>query len=81
VDGGLHEEKKMRKKRYSKLVRQGEFVDEVDLELIETDEWWSPYVSLDDAYKLDDVREALRSGDLQHASRLARVYKLTPLAV
>jgi hypothetical protein len=81
VDGGFHEEKKMRTKRYSKLVQEGEFVAEVDLELIEADEGWSPYVSLDDAYKLDDVREALRQGDLLRASRLARVYKLTPVAV
>jgi hypothetical protein len=71
----------MRKKHYSKLVQQGEFVAEVDVELIETDEGWSPYLSLDDAYKLDDVREALRRGDLQYASRLGRVYKLTPVAV
>jgi hypothetical protein len=73
--------KKMRRKRYSKLVQEGEFVAEVDLELIEADEGWSPYLSLDDAYKLDDVREALRRGDLLRASRLARVYKLTPVAV
>jgi len=46
-----------------------------------TDEGWSPYLSLDDALKLDDVRNALRRGDLQTASRLAHVFTLTPLAL
>jgi len=41
----------------------------------------SPYLSLDDAYKLDDVRYALRKGDLKTASRLARIFTLTPVAV
>ena len=48
--------------------------------LIEADGGWAPYLSLDDAYRLDDVREALRSGDLQRASRLAsRIYRLMPV--
>ena len=41
---------------------------------------WSPYLSLEDAYKLDDVRQALRQGNLKAAARLARVFKLTPVA-
>ena len=36
--------------------------------------------SLEDAQKLDQVREALRAGDLKTAARLARVYQLTPIA-
>jgi hypothetical protein len=63
-----------------KLVREGDYVAEVDVELVETDTGWSPYLSLDDAYRLDDVREALRRGDLKAASRLARVYTLTPVS-
>jgi len=35
---------------------------------------------VEDAYKLDDVREALRKGDLKAASRLAKIYTLTPLS-
>ncbi len=71
----------MRKKRYSKLVQEGGYVAAVELDLIESEEGWSPYVSLDDAYKLDDVRDALRNGDLRRAARNARLYKLTPIAV
>ncbi len=69
----------MRKKSHTKLTHEGQYVAEVDIELIDTDEEWSPYLSLDDAQKLDDVRDALRKGDLKAASRLARVYTLTPV--
>ena len=54
---------------------------EVDIELIDGNDGWSPYLSLDDAYKLDDVRLALKKGDLKTASRLSRVFHLVPVAV
>ena len=71
----------MSTRQYTKLVHEGEYVAEVDVELIETDSGWSPYLSLDDAFKLDDVREALRRGDVRAASRGARLFTLTPVAV
>jgi len=63
----------MRNKRHTKLVHEGQYVAEVEVELLETDEGWSPYLSLEDAYKLDDVRAALRRGDLKSAARLSRI--------
>lgn len=71
----------MNKRSRTKLVQEGQFVAEVDIELLDSDEGWSPFLSLDDAYKLDDVRMALKKGDLKAASRLARVYNLVPVAV
>lgn len=71
----------MNKRRHTKLVREGQYAAEVEVELIETRDDWSPSLSLDDAYKLDDVREALRRGDIRAASRLARVFSLTPISV
>jgi len=71
----------MKKRMYTKFVHEGKYVAEVDIELIDTLEGWSPYLALEDAYKLDDVREALRKGDLDNASRLARIYTLTPVTV
>jgi len=71
----------MAKKHQVKLVHEGEFVAQVDVELIYTDEGWSPYLSLDDAQKLDEVRAALRRGDLETAAQSARIYKLTPIAI
>jgi hypothetical protein len=70
----------MKKRHRTKLVHEEGYVAEVDVELIESDESWSPYLSLEDAYKLDDVREALRRGDLQTATKLAKVFKLTPVS-
>ena len=71
----------MRKRHQKKLVHEGQYVAEVDVELIDTGDGWSPYLSLEDAYKLDDVRGALRRGDVRSAARLARVFTLTPVAV
>jgi hypothetical protein len=70
----------LNKKHHTKLVHEGEYVAEVDVELIYTGVGWSPYLSLGDAQKLDDVREALRKGDLKHATEHARVYSLTPVS-
>ena len=62
------------------LVREGEFAAEVSVRLIEGADAWSPYLSVDDACRLDDVRDALRTGDMQRASHIAtRVYRLTPV--
>jgi hypothetical protein len=69
----------MNARRHIKFVREGSYAAEVDVELIEEDSGWSPYLSLGDARKLDDVREALRRGNLEAASRLARVFSLTPV--
>ena len=67
----------MSKKQYTKIVHEGNYVAEVDVDLIYTDEGWSPYLSMEDAYKLDDVREALKQDDLKSASKFGRIYKLT----
>ena len=69
----------MRKRHHKKLIHEGRYGAEVDIELIDTDEGWSPYLSLDDAQKLDDVRDALRRGNIEAASRLARVFTLAPV--
>ena len=70
----------MQTRKHRKLVHEGKYVAEVEVELVSTDEGWSPYISLDDALKLDEVREALRRGDIASAKKLAKVYKLSPVA-
>lgn len=64
----------------TKLIHEGRYVAEVPVTLIEADNGWPPYLSLEDAYKLDEVREALRGGDTKAASRLAQVYELVPVS-
>ncbi len=71
----------MSKRKRIKLVQEGKYVAEVSVEVEYDDSGWSPYLALDDAYKLDEVRDALRAGDLEAASKLASVYTLTPVAV
>lgn len=67
-------------RKHVKLVREGDFVAEVEVELIQTDQPWAPYLSLADAGKLDEVRVALKQGDVASAAKLARVYRLTPVS-
>ncbi len=71
----------MSKKKWTKFVHEGNYVAEVDVELLDNPEGWSPYLSLEDAYRLDDVREALRRGDVNTAAKDSRVFSLTPVAV
>jgi hypothetical protein len=71
----------MTKKTHTKILRVGMYLAEVDIELIKTTDEWSPYLSLQDAEKLDQVRAALLQDDLKTASQFARIYQLTPLAV
>ena len=53
---------------------------EVEVALVEDDTGWSPYLSVEDAYKLDDARDALRQGDLESAAQYGRIYELRPVA-
>ena len=64
-----------------KLVREGRYAAEVPVQLIEDDTGWSPYLSVEDATKLDTIRRALRAGDLSSAAKYARVFELLPVSV
>ena len=69
----------MKTGKHIKLIHEGDYAAEVEVELIESDEGWSPCLSLADARKLDEVRIALRKGDVAAALKLASVYRLTPI--
>lgn len=66
----------------TKYIHVGEYVAEVDVDLIESEptDGWGPYLLLEDAYLLDDVRALLKSGDVSQAARKARIFTLTPVA-
>jgi hypothetical protein len=70
----------MTKRNRVKYVHEGRFVAEVDVELLDDETAWSPYLSVEDACKLDDVRAALRRGDVATAARIGRVFELQPVA-
>ncbi|MBI3248971.1 MAG: hypothetical protein HYZ50_20915 [Deltaproteobacteria bacterium] len=69
----------MSKGLHTKLIHEGHYAAEVEVALIDADEGWAPYLSLEDAQKLDAVRKALRRGDLKQAGQLGRVFELTPV--
>lgn len=71
----------MKKQQRKKLILEGQYLAEVNVELLVTDDEWSPYLTVKDAYKLDDVREALKKGDTATTARYGRVFSLTPIAV
>ena len=50
------------------------------VELIEDDTGWSPYLSLDDAKKLDAVELALKGSEIAEASKHSRVFELLPVS-
>ncbi len=68
----------MRKR--TKYIHEGKYVAEVDVELIEADDDWAPYLSVEDAERLDEVRDLLRAGNLEGATQRARVFELKPIA-
>jgi hypothetical protein len=68
------------KRKTVELVHEGKYAAEVPVELIEEDDGWSPYLSFEDAQKLETVRLALRAGDVAKAAKYGRVFELTPIA-
>lgn len=67
-------------RKVTRLVHAGKYVAEVTIERIPDDGAWGPYLSVDDALKLERVEKALKANDLKAASKDAKVYELTPVA-
>lgn len=69
-------------RKMTKLIHEGRYAAEIPVDLIDDDEdgGWGPYLSLDDALKLDRVRQALRAGDLARAAEHGRVFELLPVS-
>ena len=63
-----------------KIVHEGRYAAEIPVELIEQEGGWSPYLSVQDATKLDVVRKALRDGDTATAAKYGRVFQLLPIS-
>ena len=71
---------KMQNRKHVKLVHEGKYVAEVEVEIIDSENAWSPYISLEDALKLDTIRELLREDNTAEAKKLGKVYLLKPVA-
>jgi hypothetical protein len=70
----------MNKSQTVKLIREGRYLAEVEVDVLEDETGWSPYLTLEGVEKLDAVRLALKAGDIPTASRLAKVFKLEAVA-
>jgi len=70
----------MTHRKHTKMVHEGKYAAEVEVEIIDSEKSWSPYLSLEDARKLDQVRQLLRDEDIDKAKTLAKVYILKPVA-
>ena len=68
------------KRQAIRFVHADKYAAEVEIELIPDDGAWGPYISKDDAMKLDRVRAALKRGDIPAAAPEARVFELMPLS-
>jgi hypothetical protein len=69
-----------RQRQTVKLIREGTFLAEVRVTLIEDETAWSPYLSPEEATKLDTVRKALKEGDIETAKKYGRVFELLPIS-
>jgi len=69
----------MNKRTKTKFVHEGHYVAEVVVDLLEDENGWSPLLSIEDAYKLDDVRDALRNGCLETAAKYGRIFEMRPV--
>ena len=61
-------------------VHEGRYVTEVEVGLLEDETGGSPCLSLEEACKLDDVREVLYRGDVEAAAKYGRIYELRSVA-
>ena len=72
-------EKIMKRRNQTKYIVEGDYVAEVDVELLEDETGWAPYLSVEDAVRLDEVRSALRRKDIAGAALLGRVFERHPI--
>ena len=70
----------MKTRKTVNLIREGRFAAEIPVELIEDETGWLPYLSVDDAARLDAARRALRDGDTAAAGRYGKVFELLPVS-
>ena len=69
-----------RRRKTTKLIREGKYAAEVPIELFYREEFWLPTMSADDARKLENARLALQRGDITEASKYGQVFELRLIA-
>ena len=72
--------KNLNKRQQTKFLHEGNYVAQVEIELVDSNTGWSPTMSLDTAYRLDDIRLALLQCDIKTASKYATVFEMKQIA-
>ncbi|MBX9906079.1 MAG: hypothetical protein K2Y31_17165 [Burkholderiales bacterium] len=70
----------MTTRRKTKFIYESCYVAAVEVRFIEEETSWSPYLSLEDALRLDRVRAALQNWNIKAVARIGCVYTLEPVA-
>lgn len=71
----------MKTRKKIKYVHENRYVAEIEVVLVESEDSWTPWMTVEDACRLDEVRKALKAGDLSEAARYGKIYRLQPVAV
>jgi hypothetical protein len=69
-----------RTRKRTELIHEGKYAAEVPIELLYSDDSWSPTMSIDDARKLENARLALQRGDIAEAAKYGQVFELRLIA-
>ncbi len=67
------------KRTLTKVIHEGGYMAEIVVDLEESSDDWAPYISLQDALRVDEVREALQAEDVESAEKNATVYEVFPV--
>jgi len=67
-------------RKQTKFLHEGNYVAQVEIELIDSNNSWSPTMTLETAYLLDDIRLALRQDDIKTAAKYATVFEMKKIA-
>lgn len=71
-----NEERRIKQSKL-KLIHEGHYLAKVYIEAEQTEAPWGPYVTPEEAGKIDALRLALRRNDIATAARYGTVYRLT----
>ena len=64
-----------------KRIYVGDVMAEIDVVMTEEPSAWGPHIDPSELDRIDELRRALKSGDLKAASKEARLYSVKPLAM
>lgn len=66
-------------KKKTKFIHSDRYVAEVDVELEIGDQEWAPYLSVEEARKLDLVKKCLVNKNFKPLSGIARIFEKKPV--